>query len=272
MQCSRRKTAAWHSVFFCAIIMLPAVLFGIFAMIADGVSAALWGQQAAAFVVFAPLGLLRRKMQRIPAFAGAAVCLLALSATLLFPAVGGAKRWLDLGVLHVNAGMLVLPAMLVLLGDMKCMHPALMIGAAVLCLQPDFSQLTAFSLGALPMLWQSRKKRWFSAAAAAFPLICLMRCAGIPTALEPVAYCEGILAILGGFSPLMQAAGWLALAMIPGCFLCRFCFGRSVGALCLAIYYAVTMLFSLTGQYPVPFMGFGLSPIAGYWLAYLFIR
>ena len=30
----------------------------------------------------------------------------------------------------------------------------------------------------------------------------------------------------------------------------------------------VLLLFVLTGAYPVPFMGFGLSPIAGYYLAH----
>lgn len=64
--------------------------------------------------------------------------------------------------------------------------------------------------------------------------------------------------------------GVAALALIPGHFLYQFMKNRSTTMLGLTIYYAVTILFSLTGEYPVPFMGYGLSPIAGYWLALIF--
>ena len=142
--------------------------------------------------------------------------------------------------------------------------------AAVLCVQPDFSQLTAFSLSILPILWLRRHHVGWLMASLIFLGACLIRCAGMPVELEPAAYCEGILAMLHNFSPLMQVIGWLALALIPICFLVRFFRRKEVGKLCLAIYYAVVILFSITGEYPVPFMGFGLSPIAGYWLMHVF--
>ena len=53
-------------VFICALTILPAVTLGTAAMIYGSVSPWLWGQQAAAFVIFALLGLLRRSAQKIP--------------------------------------------------------------------------------------------------------------------------------------------------------------------------------------------------------------
>ena len=253
-----------------AAMIFPAVLLGLLAMIAEGVSAALWMQQAAAFVIFTMLGLISRSVQRKHILIWVSVCAAALSATLFFPSVGGARRWLDLGIFNVNAGMLLLPSLLVMLGGLKCMYPALMIIAAVLCVQPDFSQLTAFSLGILPVLWLRRNHVGWLMASLIFLGACLIRCAGIPVELEPAAYCEGILAMLHNLSPLMQVIGWLALSLIPICFLVRFFRRREAGELCLAIYYAVVILFSVTGEYPVPFMGFGLSPIVGYWLMRVF--
>lgn len=253
-----------------AVIIFPAVALGVLTMIAEGVSRALWMQQAAAFVVFAMLGLLCRSVQRKHVVIWVSVFAAVLSATLFFPAVGGARRWLDLGIFNANAGMLLLPSLLVMLSGMKCMYPALIAIAAVLCVQPDFSQLTAFSLSILPLLWQRRNHAGWVAACLVFLGACLIRCAGIPVELEPAAYCEGILAMLHHLSPLMQGIGWLALALIPICFLIRFFRRREAGELCLAVYYAVVILFSVTGEYPVPFMGFGLSPIAGYWLMHLF--
>lgn len=250
------------------LAVLPAVALGVPAMIAGGVSPALWGQQIAAFVVFSLLlALLSRCALRLPSGAAACLCLAALYAALFFPAVGGVRRWLDLGLYHVNAAMLVLPALLWLLAGMDRPYPALIAAAAALCLQPDFSQLTALVLGTLPILWRKREHGYRFAAVLLILFALAVRCYAVPTALEPAAHSEGILAMLGGLSPVMRPAGWLALALIPGSFAIRFARGGETGALCLAAYYAAVLFFSLTGKYPVPFMGFGLSPIAGYALA-----
>jgi len=163
--------------------------------------------------------------------------------------------------------MLSLPALLLVTGVLSLPHPALLLAAVVLCIQPDLSQLSALALGALPILWQHRNRRlWSLSALVLFPLLAAL-CLKRPAALEPVAYCEGIVPLLGGISPLLAVCGVIALTLIP----CRFFFGflreKSMRQLSLALYYAVTLLFTLTGEYPVPLMGFGLSPIAGYWLA-----
>lgn len=247
--------------------VLPAAALGVHAMAASGVSPMLWGQQAAAFVVFALLGLLLRPARRPSVRVCCAALLAVLCAPLLFPAVGGVRRWIDLGLLSAHAAMLSLPALLLTAYALPLPHPALFLAAVVLCIQPDLSQLAALALGALPVFWQHRQRRiWSLAALALFPLL-VFSCLKRPAALEPVAYCEGIVPLLGAISPLLAICGVIALTLIP----CRFFYGflreKSARQLSLALYYAVTLLFTLTGEYPVPLMGFGLSPIAGYWLA-----
>ena len=74
--------------------------------------------------------------------------------------------------------------------------------------------------------------------------------------------------MLGDISVIWMVVGWIALLIIPLFFGYGSYKKKSRPLLCLAIYYTVTILFILDGHYPVPFMGFGLSPIAGYWLAY----
>ena len=103
---------AWRSSALDAVMIFPAVALGLIAMVAESVSAALWMQQAAAFVIFTMLGLISRSVQRKHSFIWVSVCAAALSATLFFPPVGGARRWLDLGIFNVNAGMLLLPSLL----------------------------------------------------------------------------------------------------------------------------------------------------------------
>lgn len=253
-----------------AAVILPSLALGVLAMIAGGVSLMLWGQQIAAFVVFALLAaVVGRSLCRVPDAVCAAVLVLVLFATLFGAEAGGARRWLDLAVFNVNAAMLVLPALLILLGGMELPYPVLLCAGVILALQPDASQLTALCAAAVPVLWRHRRKRIWNAAAILVLAACMLRGYTIPVTIEPVSYCEGVLALLGGLSPALMAAGALSLALVPALFACRFRRERAVPLLSLTIYYAVTMLFALSGEYPMPFMGFGLSPIAGYWLAYL---
>lgn len=261
----------WTAVLKHALVILPAVALGMITMIAGGISPVLWGQQVIAFAVFALLGLLGRAARRVPSIVWIFVLFAGLVSTLFFPAVGGARRWLDLGPLNINAAMLVLPALLLLVGSMKCPYPVVILAVAVLSLQPDLSQLAAFSLGVLPILWNQRKNVYWTIASITLLAVLTVHCINIPVELKPVAYCEGILRMVGEISPLLMIAGGVALALIPGYFIYRFFKIRSTVMLGLAIYYAVAILFSITEEYPVPFMGFGLSPIAGYWLASMLI-
>jgi len=255
-----------------ALLILPAVALGVLGMILTGVKPMLWGQQIAACFAFALLAyVLCSAVRKISPAVCAAVMVLLLAAALLGEEAGGARRWLDLSVFNVNAAMLVIPALIILLDSMRCPYPAMICAAAVLCVQPDLSQLTAFVLASVPVLWRSRNKKvWMVVSAAAFSAFVVV-CLNIPIRIEPVPYCEGVLTMLGEISWLMMAAGGMSLALIPGFWAYRFLMVKHAWMLSLGVYYIVIILFGLSGQYPVPFMGFGLSPIAGYWLAYLFV-
>ena len=253
-----------------ALLILPAVALGVLAMVSGGVSSLLWGQQLAAWLLLSLLIMpLRRPAGRIPDIAWQVILCAVPALSLLGTDAGGAKRWLDLGVFNINATMLTLPALLVVLHRAKQPHIALLAAAFVLCLQPDLSQLTALILAALPVLWLHRKKLPLTIISIIVLCALEIRCVGIRVTPEPIAYCEGILDMLGGISPLLAAAGCAALAAVPVCLLYRAVRHRQSSFVSLAVYYAASMLFVLSGEYPVPFMGFGLSPIAGYCLAYV---
>lgn len=251
-----------------ALLIAPAVFLGVLAMSFGGVSPALWGQQAAAWLVFALFApWLRRAARRVRDEIWCVLLVVILAAALFGPEAGGARRWVNLFVFRANAAQLVLPALLVVLCRVKYPYPALLAAAAVLCVQPSLAQLAAFSAAALVIFWRGGYKRIRGAAGALALVLLVFACRQIPVTLEPVPHCEGILTMLGDRSWLLQAAGLLSLAAIPALFLHQFCGKRETHALCLSVYYAVSLLFVLTGEYPVPFMGFGLSPIAGYFLA-----
>ena len=252
-----------------ALVILPAVLLGVFAMIAGHEPPVRWGLQIAAWLLFALAAwLLRRFAVRVPAYIWGILFLILQAATLFGHGADGVRRWLDLGMISINASMLVLPALLVVLCRMKTPYPFMICTAAVMCFQPDLSQLAAFCAGALPLVWRRGAKRIWQAGTTLCFCILAGICLFIPADIPPAPYSEGILTMLGNISAIWMAAGWAALLIIPLFFGYGYCKKKSLPLLCLAFYYLVTILFVLNGSYPVPFMGFGLSPIAGYWLAY----
>ena len=258
----------WRQTAGYALLILPALALGIWAMARNGVSPSLWGQQIAGWLAFALLALpLQRAAGRIPAAAWGLLLLIPLAGTLLGEEAGGARRWVELSVFHINAAMLVLPALLVVLCRMEHPYPVGLAAAAVLCFQPDLSQLTAFAAAVIPILCRRKMKPLFKAGHMLLLAMLVFRCMNIPTALEPASCSEGILTMLAEASWLLHAAGWAALAAIPAYLMHRFCRQGAAPLLSLSVYYTVSMLFALTGDYPVPFIGFGFSPIAGYWLA-----
>ena len=250
-----------------ALAILPAIALGVSAMVYTGVSPVLWGQQIAAYAVFAVCAvLLRRAARRVPDALLAAVLLAFLAVSLFGAGAGGAKRWVKLALFNVNAAQLVIPALLVMLFRMRKPEIPLLCAAAVLCVQPDFSQLAALTAAALPVLW-GKRKALPALLYAALLLVLAALCARIPVTIEPVPYCEGVLSLLGAQSPALFVSGAAALALIPGFWAYRFLKTKNCRMLSLAVYYTAVILFGLTGEYPVPFMGFGLSPVAGWWLA-----
>lgn len=252
------------------LLALPAVTLGVLAMAANSIAAMLWCQQAVAFLLCGALSILFARKRRMLPKIILPLLLLILAAALMGPEAGGVKRWITLGPLSVHAAMLTLPLLMVILAESKAPWVPLVITGVILCLQPDLSQLAALTAAALPLLWRLRKQRMFSGVTLVLMAALLLKCCFMPTCLEPAAHSEGILRLLGSISPVLWIAGLISLLLIPAGLLYRFKKEEKLSLMCLAIYYAVTILFSLGGNYPVPLMGFGLSPVVGFWLAMMF--
>jgi cell division protein FtsW (lipid II flippase) len=255
---------------------VPALVVGVLIMRMSDVPAALWGQNLAAWAVgtLLCLGLWRTRnsSQRSRWFDIAAVLTLAaLAATLLAPGVEGVHRWMPLGPVRLHAAAVLLPLLLVAMHGLAqargwWVSTAVAVGVAgVLLLQPDAAQATAFAAGYLVLLLPlAGRDPLRLIALLSVPLL-----AGLtwlrPDPLAPVPYVEGIVGLAAG-----QGAGWavaavVSLLVLPLPF---FHAGRGAGrhaGLALGTYVTITLLAAfLTGNFPVPVLGYGVSPILGY--------
>jgi hypothetical protein len=193
-------------------------------------------------------------------------------AGLFSPGQQGVHRWIDIGPVHMNVAMMVLPAAVVALAtfvrDRSWPWIPATVSLGLLVIQPDLSQ--AASLAAAIGL--------IAAFAARSPLLRLVIClaavaaAGAawfrPFPLQPVPEVEGLIGLAFGVSPLLAgiavsllgavaAAPALATALSPKARLA----GGALGV--LFVLWAAT---PLLGAFPIPFVGIGMSPIVGGWI------
>jgi cell division protein FtsW (lipid II flippase) len=252
----------------------------------SGAKPTIWGQQLAAGLVLmilctamtVALRPTRRSGSRAWAIVGG-VALLLLTVTLADPGVEGVRRWVSLGPLQLHAAFVALPALLIVLGAIvrresvvsaTWLFPCVAgTAAGVLVLQPDASQASAFAAAVAVLLFQ-RGRVYVSDWVAGGIVVGAALLAWSRTGpLDPVPYVEGIVGLAASLG-----AGWLitsvlALALLPLPFIAEALRRREQRPECfsLAAYFGIVCVTPFAGEYPVPVLGYGLSPILGYFAA-----
>jgi hypothetical protein len=196
-----------------------------------------------------------------------------LTACSLSAAQEGVHRWVDLGPLHVNMAMLLLPAMIVALAGLarNRIWPWIPAFAALVLLatQPDRSQSAALA-GAAMVAALGLVRRPAIRLALLAAILALAAAAWIrPDPLKPVAGVEGVISLAYAASPILAGLALLCLAAAVAApvVLTRSCppparlAGWSLSA-CLLVWVTAPFL----GAFPVPFAGIGPSPVLGAWL------
>lgn len=249
---------------------VPALILGVLVMSRAGVPAGTWVRNIAA-ALLGVLVVVAASRLRTPRFSQAtfrrwcvASGLALLAAPLLTPGLDGVHRWLSLGPLQIHIGAVLLPSLLVLLAALEWAPTviAAVLAMVVLLLQPDGAQATSFAAGWSVWAAMTHGRR---ATAAIVGLAILAGATWFRhDPLEPVEHVEGILGLAAEHGAVWHVASWLGLALLPIPLLMSR--KRSVG-IALGVYLLITILASCFGHYPVPVLGYGVSPILGYYFA-----
>lgn len=205
----------------------------------------------------------------------AAIGLALLGATLLGEGLQGIHRWIGLGPIRLHASSLASPVILLgaaaLLSRDRAAPAGAILAAAQLLhlLQPDAGQATALAAGAVAALLRCKSSPLLRALLA----LALAAAAAVTwTRADPlvaVPIVEGIVRLAGDLGRPFQALAVAALAAIPLALAITarrapaddaFARARSAG---LAAYVTALVLVPIVGNFPVPVLGFGVSPILG---------
>lgn len=256
----------------------PALIVGALVMRQHGVPSSQWGLNLIGGVIGAAICALflarsRTAMSRSAATIGACVAAGVLAATFAMAGSMGVHRWIAVGPLNLHAGAVCLPFLIVALGTLdafggKMRWPPLLLAiaaAALLLLQPDAAQATAFAGATFTLLIGNRQRARAAWAAALLIALLAAWTWTRPDPLSPVPYVEGIVGLARQSGPAWLVASIVALALLPLPFLVSP--GQSAVARALGVYLGICILTPFFGSFPVPMLGFGLSPIVGYYIA-----
>lgn len=193
---------------------------------------------------------------------------------LLFTFIGegmmGVHRWISIGPIRLNIAMIVMPIIILSLWKLlknnswwKVAIITIFI-SIVLFIQPDASQLSGFAIPMIFMLYKNGDKRIFSTIISLGLFILVILSWIHLDSLSPVSYVEEILNLVGNVGQAWFLLGIVSLVILPTPFILFPPEKLKLPSLCIGIYFIIIIISTFFGNFPVPLMGYGISPIIGY--------
>lgn len=256
-----------------ALLCIP-IFIGAMIMAACDAPVARWGLHSAIGVggLLSYIAITRAPKLSEDARRGAAVLgFLLIASTQLSGGIDGVHRWLQLGALRIHPSALLGPALLMFAASHRDARPALthaflLSVQALHVLQPDAGQATAFGAAAIAILAPR-----LTAPNVLLALAYGSSIAGAwlrPDPLPPAPFVEDIFARAFQLGPAVGAVAVISLvpAILSPWLVTHpdtLPTENQPPARALGVYFVISSLVVLIGEFPVPLLGFGPSPALG---------
>ncbi|GGI14847.1 hypothetical protein [Gottfriedia solisilvae] len=257
-------------------LMFPAILVGILAMISNGVSSSVWMQNIIIWIVGSILGcvfLTKTKHKQYDKLIDRRpiIIIALLIAPFWFDGFDGIHRWIQFGPLSFYIASIVLPLLLIylwkLVGNKQYVYVIGLnfIVLVILLLQPDAGQVTAFACATSILLWHKMNNKLLELFNLIMTTTIVILSWIFIDDLAPVPYVEDILFLVKDMGVTWFVIGLMSLILL----LFPFFFNgkKSTMSLTLGVYFLVMMIVTFFGHFPMPIMGYGISPLIGYLVA-----
>lgn len=261
----------------------PSILIGVFIMQQNQISKVIWMQNISAYFIFGIVSLFVMNRARTVYINKKIVILIGmvvlLGLTFMDEGMEGVHRWLLIGGVRLNIAMILLPSILILLWELlqenkkSYQYPILLssllslVVIVILFCQPDASSVTGFAIPASIILIckLNNKSLKFVVAIVSFGAIVLawMNLDHLP----PIEYVEQIMVRLERKGSFWLIAGYLSLLLQLLPFFIVSDNQINFISKCIGIYFLLIILSTWFGNFPVPLIGYGVSPIMGYILS-----
>lgn len=260
------------------MITIPSVTIGAIAMYHNKVSSSIWIQNIVCLVIAGLIScfavsnkFIMIKRRTIGIFI--LISLLLLLLTLISPGISGVHRWISIGIIKFNVSMIVLPRIIIELwkvSQTEDLRLTVFITIAIsilLAIQPDASQLTGFSIPMMIVLCNNIDKKRIRIFVVGILSILIILSWVFLDNLPAVDYVEGIVSLLGNMGLIWLVIGVISLGILPMPFILFQPKYLKLPSICVGLYFIIILVSTLFGNFPVPLMGYGISPIIGYYIA-----
>ncbi|MFC0212944.1 hypothetical protein ACFFK0_10850 [Paenibacillus chartarius] len=260
-------------------IMLPAILLGMLAMIAHGVTSLIWSQNISIWLIttmICAVYIIRSKKSGLQtSISQICMVIVLLLFTFWTSDLEGVHRWVSVGPINIHVASLLLPLLIINLYILAVNKQELlfmavtMITIFLLLLQPDASQVSAFGCAAAALMLRTCKLRKGMILTLALIITAIVLAWMNLDHLGPVSYVEDILDLVADMGVI-----WLVLG-VAAQILLLYPFAKyakeSPVFFAIGVYYLITLISTFFGHFPMPIMGYGISPIIGYSIAIAWI-
>lgn len=201
------------------------------------------------------------------------VSVILLFLTLINSGLEGVHRWISLGPIKLYVASIVLPIVIIklsrLLVNGRQWAPIIItiIVSLLLLRQPDASQLTAFIIPMIILTWNNTRNNIIRFSTAGALLIMAVVSWMYLDALPPVSYVEEILSMAANIGIIWLVLGVISLIILPLPFIIFPKKNSKLLSMCIGIYFIIILISTQFGNFPIPLMGYGISPIIGYFIA-----
>lgn len=260
------------------LLMLPSIFIGIIAMIRYGVPSSIWSQNIIVWILGTTFGcvfLTVSQKKYLNNNRGNFILIIMVIALLILSLwssdLEGVHRWLSFGPINIYTASIFLPLLIVCLwGIVENHHELYGLGLTIIVLvillsHPDAGQVTALACATSIIIWKKIDNRMLKYPSLMVLIAFVVTSWVFLDELAAVPYVEDIIFLVGDMGGGWFILGTLSLLLL----LVPFFFLGSVTlvSLSLGVYFLVTMIVTFFGNFPMPIMGYGISPIIGYIIA-----
>lgn len=260
------------------IISMPAIVIGAIAMNVNGVGGAAYGLNLIFFLAGGLISyfLIGKKTFEMNNSFHTVVLIVAgiilLSLTFIDQGMQDVHRWVTAGPIKFYVSSIILPGIIIVLWEMirkyswRTAYSVTAVIAFLLTLQPDASQLTAFVIPMMVLLLIKSDNAIRYICTTILVLFVIYAWIHIDS-LPPVAYVENIIQMVGDIGMIWTVLGIGSLLLLPIPFIIFPPEQSKALSICLGLYYVIVLISTQIGNFPVPLMGYGVSPIIGYYIS-----
>lgn len=272
-------TRSRYDYFIIPISGFPAAITGAIAMYAHDVSLQIvlsniiiliLGWLVSCYAVYKSTG---SRKSRYFGKVGSLLIVILYAFTFVDPGIEGVHRWITIGPLKLYISSIFAPLLMIALWQLLKQNKELwasvitLTGAILLVLQPDASQLTAFAVPMMFLFYREISNRLISFLNIGILFILAVLSWIFLDSLPSVIHVEEILGLVRDMGFIWSILGVVSLLILPLPFFFVSNQEDKILSKSLGVYFSTVIISTFFGNFPVPIMGYGISPILGYLFA-----